>query len=85
MRYTYGLYDEYDRVSGTTSMARTTGFPCAIMARLVATGAFTEPGVFPLEHIAPCEGLFERMLKELGARNVNVTERIEQLDPNRAR
>ena len=46
VRYTYDLYDEYDSKTGTSSMARTTGFPAVILARMVARGEFREPGVF---------------------------------------
>ena len=77
MRYTYELYDETDRTSGTSSMARTTGFPCTIIARMIARGEFADPGVFPLELLARREGLFDQMIKELGARGVRLTGRID--------
>ena len=73
VRYTYELYDEYDHDSNTSSMARTTGFPCTIMARMLARGELNEPGVFPLERIAGREGLYDHMLSELKARGVTVT------------
>lgn len=77
MRYTYELYDETDRTSGTSSMARTTGFPCTIIARMVAGCQLAEPGVFPLELLARREGLFDHMIKELSARGVKLTEKID--------
>ena len=77
MRYTYELYDETDRTSGTSSMARTTGFPCTIIARMVAGRQLAEPGVFPLELLARREGLFDHMIKELSARGVKLTEKID--------
>jgi saccharopine dehydrogenase-like NADP-dependent oxidoreductase len=78
-RYTYELYDEYDRASGTSSMARTTGFPCTIAARMIARGEFREPGVFPPELLARRTGLFDQMMRELNARGVNLTERVEEV------
>ncbi len=77
VRYTYGLYDEYDRKSSTPSMARTTGFACTIMARMIAGGQLTDSGVFPLELLAGRENLFEHTLEQLSARGVNLTTRVE--------
>ena len=79
VRYMYDLYDEYDRATGAASMARTTGFPNTIMARLVAKGEFHMPGVIPLELAAPHEGLYEHMMAELKARGVHVTERVDDI------
>lgn len=77
VRHTYELFDEYDRDSGLPSMARTTGFPCTILARMVARGELAGPGVFPLEMLADRDNLFDRMVKELAARGVNLTMRVE--------
>lgn len=79
MRYTYDLYDEYDRASGTSSMARTTGFPCVIAARILALGRFTERGVFAPETLAQREGLFELMVSELDRRGVKVCMNVQEL------
>jgi lysine 6-dehydrogenase len=79
MRFTYELYDEYDRRTGASSMARTTGFPCVIMARLLAAKRFTEPGVFAPETLAQRENLFEFMIDELARRGVNVRTQVEQV------
>jgi saccharopine dehydrogenase-like NADP-dependent oxidoreductase len=45
----YELYDETDRESGISSMARTTGFTATAAANLMLTGGFTRKGVFPPE------------------------------------
>ena len=79
MRHTYDLYDEYDRATGTSSMARTTGFPNVIVARTLARGEFNEAGVFPPELLVHQEGLFDHVLRELDARGVEVTSAIEEL------
>jgi len=79
VRFTYDLYDEYDSVTDTSSMARTTGFPNVIMARMVARGVFTEPGVFPPELLARHEGIFDRMIAELASRGVNLESHVEEL------
>ncbi len=78
-RYTYDLYDDYDRKSATTSMARTTGFPCTIVTRMIANGDFCEPGVFPPESLAKTDGAFEHVLQELKSRGVTVAQTVEEM------
>ena len=50
-RRVYTLVDHYDPATCTTAMARTTGYTCAVAARLVADGTFTRKGVSPPEDI----------------------------------
>ncbi|MCG8409203.1 MAG: saccharopine dehydrogenase NADP-binding domain-containing protein [Phycisphaerales bacterium] len=80
MRYTYDLYDEYHAATGQHSMARTTGFPCVITARMIVEGAFTKPGVFPPECIGAEPGLFDRMTEALAARGVTMTNEATEMD-----
>ena len=77
VRYTYDLYDEYDHASKMASMARTTAFPCTILARWLARGDQVEPGVFPLELLARKDGVVKLLMDELAARGVIITERVE--------
>ena len=64
----------FDRTrDGTTSMARTTGYPCAIVARWLAEGRFDRPGVHPPETLARIPGLFDDWLAALAARHVHAT------------
>ncbi len=79
VRRTYELYDEFDRDSGTTSMARTTGFPCTIIARMLARGKIDNPGVFPPELLARQRCLFDHVIHGLAARGVKLAERVEEL------
>ncbi len=72
VRHTYDLHDETDTGTGTSSMARTTGFPCAIVARMLATGELHHPGVRPPELIAPLPGVCGHVLAELARRGVVV-------------
>ena len=71
-RIIWDLYDATDPVSRATSMARTTGFPCAIVARLLADGAFARPGVHPPEVLGKDEVLTRGILAELERRGVSV-------------
>jgi saccharopine dehydrogenase-like NADP-dependent oxidoreductase len=73
LRYTYDLYDEYDAATGRHSMARTTAFPNAIMARWIARGEFHRPGVCPPETVGAEPGMLDRMIHELSQRGVHLT------------
>lgn len=75
-RWAWDLLDRTDRTTGTTSMARTTAFPCAIVARFLLDGSWSEPGVHPPEDIGRDASLVERVLDGLARRGVRVrTER----------
>ncbi|MFA6958852.1 MAG: saccharopine dehydrogenase C-terminal domain-containing protein [Thermoanaerobaculia bacterium] len=78
-RYSYDLLDHTDPTTGWTSMARTTGFPCAIMARAIVEGRCTAHGILPLELVAPDDALFAHMLAELGRRGVKFDENVESV------
>lgn len=69
-RWQWELFDTYDPESGWRSMSRTTGFPCAIMARMLARGSIARHGVLPPELLADDEGLVREMLAELAQRGV---------------
>ncbi|MCC7291102.1 MAG: saccharopine dehydrogenase NADP-binding domain-containing protein [Phycisphaerales bacterium] len=85
IRHVYDLYDETDAATGTSSMARTTGFPCAIVARMLATGDLHHPGVRPPELIAPLPGVCDHILTELARRGVSVrTNEVALTDDGRA-
>ncbi|MGH7481632.1 MAG: saccharopine dehydrogenase family protein [Longimicrobiales bacterium] len=68
--HTYTLLDRYDAETQTTAMARTTGYTCTAMARLVASGRWTQPGVAPPEIIGRDEACFEFVMQHLGERGV---------------
>ncbi len=71
-RIVWDLWDVTDPATRATSMARTTGFPCAIVARLLAEGAWTRPGVHPPEILGRDEAVTRRILDGLAARGVSV-------------
>lgn len=77
--YTYDLLDYYDKKEKVTSMSRTTGFPCAIMARLVAQGEFQYPGVCPPEYIGREHKIYQRIMEELEKRNVFYKKNIIEI------
>ncbi|TVQ32861.1 MAG: saccharopine dehydrogenase [Phycisphaeraceae bacterium] len=69
-RFVWDLLDFYDRESRATSMARTTAFPCAIVARMIAAGEVSETGVLAPEKLGAMPGVTERVLEELERRGV---------------
>ncbi|MFS8637607.1 MAG: saccharopine dehydrogenase C-terminal domain-containing protein, partial [Gemmatimonadota bacterium] len=70
VRHVYTLLDRYDERTGIHSMARTTGYTCTAMVRLVARGMFREPGVLPPEIVGRDEACFDFIMSELAARGV---------------
>lgn len=72
-RVTYDLLDFYDKPSQATSMARTTAFPCAIVARMLLSGRVKKVGVLAPEMLAGEAGLVEDLLKELNNRGITYT------------
>lgn len=78
-RHAFDLMDRTDLASGTTSMARTTGFPCAIVARMLASGEYSDPGIRALEHLGRNERAAERLIAGLRARGVEWNERVVAL------
>ncbi len=77
--YTYDLLDYYDKDEKATSMSRATGFPCSIMARLIAQGDFRYPGVCPPEYIGREHKVYQKVIKELEKRNVFYKEKIIEI------
>jgi saccharopine dehydrogenase-like NADP-dependent oxidoreductase len=70
MKYVYTLFDRYDDATCITSMARTTGYTCSVVARLLLEGEFSHKGICPPEYIGAAPGLFEKVLIGLRARGV---------------
>jgi saccharopine dehydrogenase-like NADP-dependent oxidoreductase len=71
-RYDYRLFDRTDPQTGISSMARTTGYTCTAVARLILAGRFTRRGICPPEYVAADAGCFRAVLADLAARGVIV-------------
>jgi lysine 6-dehydrogenase len=68
-RYQVDMVDRYDEALGFTSMARTTAFTGAIVARMIARGEIQARGILTPERLVT-GALFERLLAELAEVNV---------------
>ena len=66
---TFDCIDLYDPKTKLTAMQRTTGFPVAIIAQMLATGKISEKGVIPQELAVPGDSF----LAELESRNIRFT------------
>lgn len=69
-RVVYDVYDRTDRVTGLTSMARTTGFTATAAARLVLAGRLGRSGIWPPERVGQEAGCLDRVLADLSTRGV---------------
>jgi saccharopine dehydrogenase-like NADP-dependent oxidoreductase len=77
VRYSYYLMDEYDEQTQTTSMARTTGYTCTIVARQLLKGLFNREGICPPEFVGSTAGCYHDLLDEYGKRNIELSETKE--------
>ena len=76
LRYRYDLLDRYDRVTGVTAMARTTGYTCALVARQVLAGQVKAKGIVPPENLGREEALWEGLMAGYTARGIRVVETV---------
>ncbi len=67
-RQSIRIIDRNDPATGLSAMERMTGFPAAIIARLLASGEIRAPGARPQETFVPAP----RLLAELAHRGVQV-------------
>jgi lysine 6-dehydrogenase len=80
-REAYELLDRYDPHTRTTSMARTTGYPCAIAARMLLEGVVDlGPGVHFPEAIAKDNHALGYLFGELRMRGVEFHHRTDLVD-----
>ena len=62
----------YDEKTGLTSMMRTTSFPAAVTAMMMADGRITERGVLTPERCIPPDPF----IKELRNRGIDIRQKI---------
>jgi len=68
--YEYNLYDEYNKETKTSSMARTTGYTCTAVANLILEKKFTRNGIIPPEYLGEEEKNFNYIVKYLLKRGI---------------
>ncbi|MDQ5871486.1 MAG: saccharopine dehydrogenase NADP-binding domain-containing protein, partial [Acidobacteriota bacterium] len=80
-RATFELLDRTHGDTGTTAMARTTAFPCAVIARMLGRGEYSDPGVRPLEMLAANRDAAARFELGLTARGMRWTKESHDVEP----
>jgi lysine 6-dehydrogenase len=70
----YEMIDHYDANTGTTSMARTTAYPCSAVAQMLLDGKITETGFIPPE-LAIRYDRFDEYLSRLSRKGLDIKER----------
>ncbi|MEJ2677580.1 MAG: saccharopine dehydrogenase C-terminal domain-containing protein [Gemmatimonadota bacterium] len=71
----FDLLDHYDPATGTSSMARTTGYTCTATVRLVAAGLYREPGIAAPEVLGRNPDAFDFLMDRLAERHITFRER----------
>lgn len=71
-KYVYEVFDRYDKENKTTSMARTTGFTCTAVARLILEGNLKNKGILPPEYIGAIPGYKDKVLNMLKQKNITI-------------
>lgn len=71
----FDLYDEYNKKTKISSMARTTGYTCTIVAELVASEIFSTPGIIAPEMIGKDENCYQYVISGLQKRGVNINSK----------
>jgi saccharopine dehydrogenase-like NADP-dependent oxidoreductase len=68
----YEIYDEYDEATHTTSMARTTGYTCTAVARLLLEKKYNRIGIVPPEYLGESEENLNYILNYLKGKGIQI-------------
>jgi lysine 6-dehydrogenase len=77
IKYTYDLFDKFDKETNISSMARTTGYTATAAAHLVLNRRYNQIGISPPEFIGKNEENYEFILNYLANRNIHYKCRVE--------
>ncbi len=78
-RYVHRLIDYYDGVTGTSAMARTTGYTCTAIAELVASGGYARRGMSAPEDVGRAPGCCEWIRRHLAKRGIVIDVQEESI------
>lgn len=79
LRYTYDLFDRFDKKTGVHSMARTTGYTATMALRMIAGGLYSRTGISAPEYIGKQPECVAFMLEGLEERGVVYRETVESI------
>jgi len=75
VHYRFDMVDRFDARRKLTSMARTTAFPCSVVAQMLGNGTIQPKGLVPPEH-AVRGSLVKPFMRELQARGIRIESRL---------
>ncbi|MFH1336295.1 MAG: saccharopine dehydrogenase C-terminal domain-containing protein, partial [Candidatus Zixiibacteriota bacterium] len=78
-RYQFDLFDRYDQKTKTTSMARTTGYTCTAVARLLARKKICHIGICPPEFLGQNHKYYGLIMEGLKEKDIHFKEKVEEL------
>jgi len=67
----YNMLDRRDRVTGFSSMARTTGLACTGAVRLFLDGKYVRKGISPPEYLGEHQICYDYIMNFMKSRNIN--------------
>jgi saccharopine dehydrogenase-like NADP-dependent oxidoreductase len=76
-RFTWDLFDKFDKATGIHSMARTTGYTATMVARLLIKGLYSKKGVSAPEFLGKDAGIVNFLLDGLRERGIVYKETHE--------
>ncbi|MGD0711271.1 MAG: saccharopine dehydrogenase C-terminal domain-containing protein [Bacteroidales bacterium] len=79
LRYDYDLFDTYDPITKTHSMARTTGYTATVGLRMIAEGIYNRKGVSVPEFVGQQPECVKYLLKGLAERGIVYKEKIVEI------
>ncbi len=80
IRFTFDMFDKFDVVNETHSMARTTGYTATSIVRLLKRGIFKEKGLIFPEFLGMDENFVLALIEELKQKNIHYRMKVEEID-----
>jgi saccharopine dehydrogenase-like NADP-dependent oxidoreductase len=80
VRYTYDLFDRYDKTTNIHSMARTTGYTATTVLCMISKGLFNITGICPPEYIGQQPECVEFVLNRLKEKGILYKQTIDHLE-----
>jgi lysine 6-dehydrogenase len=78
--FVFDLLDTYDRKTRTTSMARTTGYTCTTVARLLVEGKLRRTGICSLEFVGQDDQSYRYVIDGLKKKGIVFKETVTELN-----
>jgi lysine 6-dehydrogenase len=78
-QHQFDLLDRYDQKTKTTSMARTTGYTCTTVARLLARKKICHIGICPPEFLGQNHEYYHLIMDGLKEKNIHFKEKVKEL------